>query len=224
MARAKKRKKTSESDIISAYMDYTLEYDVNKNNAHVFCQTVGIEESAFYEQFGSIEALEKKIWHLLMSQSLDTVSADERFSYFTDQEKLLSLLYTFFENLTLNRSYILENLKVHSSMLKKKDLFSQMKKTFSHFIDEAFYDHRMSMSRSEIQTIDNIRKQAFREGFWAKLTFLINFWYKDESKSFESTDIAIEKSVRAAMDLLDATPRNSIIDLGKFLWKERVQN
>ena len=205
-------------------MDYTLEYDVSKNNAHVFCQTVDIDESDFYQQFGSIEALEKKIWQLLMTQSVETASADERFSGFTDQEQLLSVLYTFFENLTLNRSYILENLKEHQSFLKKKELFSQMKKVFSHFVDETFHDQRMSMSRSEIQTIDNLRKQAFREGFWAKLIFLINFWHKDESKSFESTDIAIEKSVRAAVDLLDASPRNSFIDLGKFLWKEKIQN
>ena len=98
-----------------------------------------------------------------------------------------------------------------------------MKKAFSEFIDDIFNENRMAMSKSSIKTLDNVRKQAFREGFWAKLIFLINFWKKDESKSFESTDIIIEKSVRAAMDLLDANPRNSFIDLGKFLWKEKSQ-
>ncbi len=224
MARAKKKNITTESDIISAYMDYTLEYDVSKNNAHVFCKTTDIEESDFYEHFGSIEALEKKIWHILLTTSIDTASNDESFSEFTDQEKLLSVLYTFFENLTLNRSYVLENLKTNTSIGKRKTLFSQMKKVFSQFIDDIFHDNRMAMSRSNIKTLDSVRKQAFREGFWAKFIFLINFWKKDESKSFESTDIIIEKSVRAAMDLLDATPRNSFIDLGKFLWKEKVQN
>jgi hypothetical protein len=31
----------------------------------------------------------------------------------------------------------------------------------------------------------------------------------------------IEKSVKASFDVLDNFPMKSVIDLGKFLWKER---
>lgn len=31
----------------------------------------------------------------------------------------------------------------------------------------------------------------------------------------------IEKSVKAVLDVLDTTPLESVIDLGKFIWKER---
>ena len=44
----------------------------------------------------------------------------------------------------------------------------------------------------------------------------------DDSPAFEKTDAAIEKSVNTAFDVFDNTPLESIIDLGKFLWKEQM--
>ncbi|MFN4199515.1 MAG: TetR/AcrR family transcriptional regulator, partial [Flavobacterium sp.] len=44
------------------------------------------------------------------------------------------------------------------------------------------------------------------------------------SKGFEKTDVLIEKSVKAAFDVMDTTPLESIFDLGKFIWKEKFQN
>jgi hypothetical protein len=43
----------------------------------------------------------------------------------------------------------------------------------------------------------------------------------DHSPGFEKTDMAIEKSVRTVFDLFDNTPFDSVIDFGKFLWKEK---
>ena len=43
----------------------------------------------------------------------------------------------------------------------------------------------------------------------------------DTSKSFEKTDIVIEKSVNTVVDLLNTKPLESLFDLGKFLWNER---
>jgi hypothetical protein len=45
----------------------------------------------------------------------------------------------------------------------------------------------------------------------------------DSSSSFEKTDIFIEKSLKTSFDLIDTTPLKSIIDFGKFLYKEKMQ-
>jgi hypothetical protein len=45
----------------------------------------------------------------------------------------------------------------------------------------------------------------------------------DTSKGFEKTDILIEKSVNTVVDLADTKPLESLFDLGKFLWKEKMQ-
>ena len=51
--------------------------------------------------------------------------------------------------------------------------------------------------------------------------FLLKFWIEDASPDFEKTDVAIEKSVRTVFDLFDSTQFESVIDFGKFLWKEK---
>jgi hypothetical protein len=52
----------------------------------------------------------------------------------------------------------------------------------------------------------------------------MKFWLDDTSPSFEITDIFIEKSVKASFDLINTTPLKSIIDFGKFLYKEKMQS
>ena len=41
--------------------------------------------------------------------------------------------------------------------------------------------------------------------------------------SFEKTDVFIEKSVNTSFDVLDVAPIKSLIDFGKFIFKEKVK-
>ena len=50
----------------------------------------------------------------------------------------------------------------------------------------------------------------------------LKFWLEDTSSSFEKTDIFIEKAVNTSFDLISVQPIKSIIDLGKFLFKEKM--
>ena len=47
---------------------------------------------------------------------------------------------------------------------------------------------------------------------------------EDESPAFEKTDIYIEKSVKATFELMNMAPLESIIDFGKFIFKEKIHN
>lgn len=223
MAVRKKKKAITSAEIIDKYMTYRLESDRGPSNVYKFCKEAGIDEQAFYAEFGSLHAIDRHIWDSLLATSIATATRDKSFAEYTDQEKLLAVLFVFFENLTLNRSYVLLNLDHNRSIRDKVELFRHMKKTYGQFIDEVFEGSRMDMMRSEVKRLDDARKRAYREGFWTQLMFLIEFWRKDDSRGFEKTDIAIEKSVRAAMDLLDTSPFSSIIDFGKFLWKESAR-
>ena len=51
----------------------------------------------------------------------------------------------------------------------------------------------------------------------------IKFWIDDTSKAFEKTDVFIEKSVNTSFDLIDTTPLKSLIDFGKFIYKEKFK-
>ncbi|MEL6916867.1 MAG: TetR family transcriptional regulator C-terminal domain-containing protein, partial [Bacteroidota bacterium] len=64
--------------------------------------------------------------------------------------------------------------------------------------------------------------RLFSEGAWLQLLFLLKFWMDDSSAAFEKTDLAIEKSVKTIFDIFDNTPLESILDFGKFLYKENL--
>jgi translation initiation factor IF-3 len=44
----------------------------------------------------------------------------------------------------------------------------------------------------------------------------------DNSAQFESTDVAIEKSVNTVFDVFDNTPLERVVDFGKFLYKQKM--
>ena len=50
----------------------------------------------------------------------------------------------------------------------------------------------------------------------------MKFWLDDTSPAFEKTDVFIEKSVKASFDIMNIAPIKSVIDLGKFLFKEKM--
>ena len=64
------------------------------------------------------------------------------------------------------------------------------------------------------------RKPAFANAAWLQMLCIIRFWLKD-SNGFEKTDVIIEKSINTVFDLFETKPLDSLIDLGKFLWKEK---
>ena len=52
----------------------------------------------------------------------------------------------------------------------------------------------------------------------------LKFWMDDTSPNFEKTDIFIEKSVDTSFELFEIKPLKKLIDLGKFLFNEKVKS
>ncbi|SNR37463.1 TetR family transcriptional regulator C-terminal domain-containing protein [Lutibacter flavus] len=213
-----KRKKITKDEIISSYMTYILENNTPPKSVFAFAKANNFEEAQFYTCFGSFEAIEKEILKTFLNNTIETLNKSEEYASFDSRNKLLSFYFTFFETLSANRSYILLLLKKNSAHLKKLATLSELKKGFTNYIDEL-----------EIETVDfkekkitQIQKKGIKETAWMQLLITINFWMNDTSPSFEKTDIFIEKSVNTSFDLLDTTPLKSMIDLGKFLYKEKM--
>lgn len=212
-----KKKITDENEIISLYMDHVLTNDAEPKNVFLFCKHNNIEETDFYVYFGSIEAIKHEIWTKFFTNAKNTLEQDENFITYTNRNKLLSLYFTLFEIFTLNRSYILFTLKEDKNALKSLKQFKEFRNHFKNFI----VDHLESSSSEQDAKIQKVTRPIFSEGSWLQFLFILKFWMDDTSKGFEKTDIMIEKSIKASFDLFDATPLESLFDLGKFVWKER---
>ena len=214
-----KKKIISKEDIISFYMDYVLEHDENPKSIFSFSKMNQFEESKFYEFFTSFEAIEKGIFEAFFSNSLDALNKSEDYQMFDARNRLLSFYFTFFENLTANRSYVIYVLNKHKNSLKGLKVLSGLKQHFTQYISEL----GIQMLDIKQEQLEKIQDKSLKESAWLQLLLTMKFWLDDTSASFEKTDIFIEKSVNTSFDVLDIAPFKSIMDLGKFLFKEKFQ-
>lgn len=223
MATAKKVKVKKDliddNQIISLYMNDVLEHNGDLKNVYTFCKKHEIEESDFYSFFGSLEAIKQAVWIKFFENAVAAVEKETAFESYSDKNKLLTLYFTLFEILTLNRSYVLVSLNENNQSLKNLKNLKGFRTHFKEFIS-SIIESNSSMVNDKVT---KVTRPVFSEGAWIQFLFLLKFWMDDTSKSFEKTDILIEKSVNTVVDLLDTKPLESLFDLGKFLWKEKTQ-
>ncbi len=212
------KKKIKIDDLISLYMEHLLEHGSRPNSVFIFAKTNNFEEAAFYQFFGNFEALEQSIFRAFFDNAHSMLEKSDDYQSYDNRNKLLSFYFTFFEILTANRSYVVHALESNKNQLKNMKSLSELKKAFTSFIDSL-----------EIETLDvkqeqleKIQKRSLQESAWLQLLITMKFWLDDSSPSFEKTDIFIEKSVNTSFDLLDTTPLKSMIDFGKFIFKEKI--
>jgi len=208
--------KITDQKIIGFYMDYVLEHEAYPKSVYKFCKNNKIKEEDFYAFFGSFEALQKAIWNTFHTNTINLLNKNKEYGSFSNKDKMLTYFYTMFELLTLNRSYVLFTLDGKRQLLDKmnelKELRRHIKDFASELVEEGNADKTLKITKQS--------PRIFSEGAWVQFLFLLKFWIDDSSAGFEKTDLAIEKSVTTIFDVFDNTPLDSIIDFGKFLYKE----
>jgi len=214
-----KKKIVSAQQIISEYMNYVLENGHQPKTVYSFSKALGIEEADFYKYFASFDLLEKTVFSEFYENCIQLLSKNEEYQNYDARHQLLSFYYTFFELLTANRSYVKAVLEEHKNTLKKVQLLAKLKKKFCAYIDELEFD-KIDLPNS---SLSDIQDKGFQEAAWLQLLLIMKFWLEDDSISFEKTDIFIEKSVHAGFDIIDTSRLKSIIDLGKFIVKEKMK-
>ncbi|MBJ2173326.1 TetR/AcrR family transcriptional regulator [Aureibaculum sp. A20] len=214
-----KKKNITENDLMSFYMDYVLEHNEQPKTVYAFAKHNNFDEALFYNFYGTFEALEKSVFKTFFENTLITLHKSEEYASYESRDKLLSFYFTFFENLTANRSYVLQALKVDGNKLKSITKLSELKKAFTDYIDSL----DIEMVDMKEARLVKFQQKTLKESAWLQLIVTLKFWMDDTSKNFEKTDVFIEKAVNTSFDLIDTQPIKSIIDLGKFLYKEKMK-
>jgi hypothetical protein len=217
MATKKKTAEWSAQALLSQYTNYVLDNEKKPSTVYKFCKAIGIEETAFYQFFASLEAVESFFFESLHNHSIALLQANAEYDSYTDANKLLSYYFTFFEMATANRSYILMSLKEDKNPMEGYQKLGAMRKEFLLFANDIL-EKNYKLPGEQLQKIE---AKLLQEGAWLQFLLTFKFWMKDTSPNFEKTDVLIEKSVKASFEILEAFPVQSVIDLGKFLWKER---
>lgn len=207
----------TEEKIITWYMDSVLENGKVPESVYKFCKANKIGEDTFYGFFGSFESIQQRIWHKFFDNTMALLNKNKDYATMSNEDKMLTFFFTFFENLTLNRSYVLFALKDHRNAFEGLAQLKGLRKSFKEFATELIH------IRNEEKNLKILKynEPLFSEGAWLQFLFLLKFWMEDSSPGFEKTDIAIEKSVTTIFQIFENTPLEKIIDFGKFLYKEK---
>lgn len=216
---ATKKNTVTRDTIISMYMNYRLEKGERPKSVYQFTTANLFSESEFYTFFGTLENVEKEVFKQFLINTIELLQKDQSYESYDPKSKLLSFYFTFFELLTANRSYVLMSLKEHQNQMKNLIQLTSLRKEFKKFIPEIIPIKLIAPS----EKIQLIQKKALQESAWIQFIMTLKFWLEDESPSFEKTDIYIEKSLKASFELINTTPIDSLLDFGKFLFKEKTQ-
>lgn len=215
---ATKKTTITKDKIVSMYMNYTLENNEKPKSVYNFTKLNNFSETEFYTFFGTIESVEKEIFKMFLEKTVELLQKDQNYEAYDMKSKMLSFYFTFFELLSANRSYVTMSLKQHHNALKNLMQLSGLRNSFKNYVSEIISDDY----RTNQENFQNFQDKAIQETSWIQLLLTMKFWLEDSSPSFEKTDLYIEKSTKATFELLNTTPIDSLIDFGKFLFKEKI--
>ena len=216
---ATKKIKLTKETIVSLYMDYTLEHNEKPKSVYLFAKLNGFTEAEFYSFFGNLESIEKEIYTIFLEKTVELLSKDPNYETYDMKSKLLSFYFTFFELLAANRSYVTMSLNENKNQLKNLMQLSDLRTHFKNFIAAITTDE----VRLQQEKIQEFQEKTIQESAWIQFLFTLKFWMEDGSPNFEKTDVYIEKSVKLSFELMNVAPINSLIDFGKFIFKEKMQ-
>lgn len=216
---ATKKTTITRDKIVSLYMNYRLENAHKPKSVYLFAKENGFDEATFYTFFGTLESVEKEIYKLFIEKTIEMIQKDPAYNNYDMKSKMLSFYFTFFEILTANRSYVLLTLNENKNQLKNLMVLSGLRAEFKNYVSEIITDE----VRTQYDKLQNFQEKAIKESSWLQFLLILKFWIDDESPAFEKTDLFIEKSVKAVFDVFNVVPLESVLDLGKFLFKEKTQ-
>lgn len=215
---ATKKSLITREKIVSMYMDSTLEHNAKPVSVYHFAKDNNFTEAEFYKFFGNLEIIEKVIFEMFFNKTIELLEKNTDYNSYDMKNKIISFYFTFFELLTANRSYVVMTLKQHQNQLKNMMILADFRKKFKNYVSDIITDD----FRTKQERFQEFQEKTTTESFWFQFLLTLKFWLDDDSPSFEKTDIYIEKSVKATFELMNITPIDSLIDFGKFIFKEKI--
>lgn len=158
----------------------------------------------------------EEFWSTIVQKTREAVETDEVFSSYSVFEKVLAFYYTLIELLKPHRAAIV---KIYEDVYFWKiwpDEVDKMKVPFEGYVDELIAEglHQREVADRPLVT------GYYQHALWFQLMFILKFWVHDKSENCENTDVAIEKAVRLAFDLMGYNTMDSLFDLTKFVMKK----
>lgn len=210
--------KDTRAEILDGFRLYVLEHGKIPPSVYKFAEILHIQETEFFAHFTSFGALQSALWVESFDRTLANLYAQEIYRDYSAREKLLAFFFTWIEELKNERSYLLVVYDQSHPLSKfPPPEIRQFKALFKDYTKSILMEGTAS---EEIAKRPLITDQ-YDEALWIQVWFIFRFWIRDSSTSFEKTDVAIEKSVHLAFDLMGKNSLDSMVDFAKFLFQNK---
>lgn len=220
-----KNTEVTQEKILDIYSKYVLRNNKKPLNVFTFCDEHELDESQFYFFYANFYQLEGDYLKYFLNQSIILISKEEDYEENDAKTKMLSFYYTFFEQLTMNRSLVIYLTGSDKNNLDHLKKLWPLKKEFQSFIRSLDISEPFMESQNEnMDKIERFKNKGIEELYWGHFLTTLKFWIEDTSSNFEKTDIFIEKSVDTSFEFFETKPLKKLIDLGKFLFNEKIKN
>jgi len=183
-----------------------------------FCEELKIDENDFYANFNSFKLLEASIWELLFNQTIEAINQDEDFPTYSAQDKVLSFFYTVAEVFKQNRSFIVLKLGDLSCKDLRPKALAEFRPLFNDWVKDVI---AKGLETEEIATRPIITDK-YNEVIWGQFLYILRVWINDESRDFQTTDAAIEKTSALLFELMKKGPLDLMIDFVKFAYQNKA--
>ncbi len=204
--------------IQNEYILYLLRNGEPPVTVFSFCEQLELDEAQFYAEFNSFKGLERSIWEHFFEETINALEKDEEFVNYTAHEKVLSFLYTVIEVFKQNRSFIV----LKTGDISRKDFRPKTLATFRQLYNNWTKEVvNKGLTTEEIATRPVITEK-YDEVFWGQFLYILRVWVNDESKDFQTTDAAIEKTSALIFELLKKGPIDLLIDFLKFAYQNKA--
>jgi len=215
---ATKKKKLTAETISDSYIEFVLTNGKMPNSVYEFAKSNGFEEIEFYQFFASFNQIEQDFFKQMCDYTISMIQKSDNYETYDAKQKLSVFYFTFFEVATANRSFVNYLLVQEKNKLKSLSKLKSLRSSYLEFVKSILENP----IKSDIKKFNKVQNKVLVEGAWAQFLSILKYWLDDTSPNFEKTDVFIEKSVKASFDVLYNIPFESVLDFGKFLWKEKM--
>jgi len=171
---------------LELYSNYVLRNNRKPLNVFTFCDDHELSESDFYFYYANFDQLEADYLKYFLEQTLLLISAEESYIMETPKNKLLSFYFTFFEQLTLNRTLVIYLIGQEKNNLQNFRKLWALKAEFLKFIKSLGLTEPMLGSSSESKMkLERIKNKGIEEFYWGQFLATLKFWLDDTSSNFE---------------------------------------
>ncbi len=215
-----KAKPIDKTTLMEWYSEYLLTHGRRPESVFLFAKSHQLTEAQFYDFFSGFDSLEQDYLVYFFNSSLELAAQMEHFDSMPSKEKLLNLYFILFENFKLNRSLILLLLK--GDLMQRYQLLGALRSSHQQFTQTLSFDNETFFEKAP-DLVKQLNGKSKKEVLWLHFLSVLEFWKKDDSAGFEKTDIYIEKTIDTGFDVVNNPLLTKVLDLGKFLWKEKFQ-